>query len=117
MHLLPGSGQSVSAHATDARGGPSPRPTGDLGDQDPAATRASGIEVVHRVVDRAERVGLREHVPQAKWEPETTFADDVPHLGWKATGGARKVENGVDTFIFTDGMIRVQTVVYTVQPA
>ena len=45
------------------------------------------------------------------------FADDVLYLGWKATGGGRKVENGVDTFIFKDGMIRVQTVVYTVQPA
>ena len=56
-------------------------------------------------------------VPQAKWELETAFADDVLYLEWKATGGGRKVEDGIDTFIFQDGMIRVQTVVYTVQPA
>jgi hypothetical protein len=41
----------------------------------------------------------------------------VLYLEWKATGGGRRVEDGIDTFIFRDGMIRVQTVVYTVQPA
>ena len=56
-------------------------------------------------------------VPQAKWELATVFADDVLYLEWKATGGGRKVEDGDDTFIFKDGMIRVQTVVYTVQAA
>ena len=39
------------------------------------------------------------------------------YLEWKATGGGRRVEDGIDTFIFQDGMIRVQTVVYTVQQA
>ena len=56
-------------------------------------------------------------MPQAEWELDQTFADDVLYLEWKATGGGRKVDNGIDTFIFEDGMIRVQTVVYTVQPA
>jgi len=60
---------------------------------------------------------LLSDVPQAAWELDTTFADDVLYLEWKATGGGRKVEDGVDTFIFEDGMIRVQTVVYTVQAA
>jgi hypothetical protein len=60
---------------------------------------------------------LLSDVPQAGWELDTTFADDVLYLEWKATGGDRKVEDGVDTFIFEDGMIRVQTVVYTVQAA
>jgi ketosteroid isomerase-like protein len=60
---------------------------------------------------------LLSDVPQAQWELATVFADDVLYLGWKATGGGRKVEDGVDTFIFADGMIRVQTVVYTVQQA
>ncbi len=60
---------------------------------------------------------LLSDVPQAAWELDTTFADDVLYLEWKATGGGRKVEDGVDTFIFEDGMIRVQTVVYTVQTA
>jgi hypothetical protein len=74
---------------------------------------------VYRGKDGARQVftQLLSDVPQAAWELETVFADDVLYLEWKATGGGRKVENGVDTFIFKDGMISVQTVVYTVQPA
>jgi hypothetical protein len=60
---------------------------------------------------------LLSDVPQAKWELDTVFADDVLYLEWKATGGGRKVDDGIDTFIFRDGEIRVQTVVYTVGPA
>ncbi len=30
---------------------------------------------------------------------------------------ARKIEDGIDTFIFEDGLIRVQTVLYTVGAA
>jgi ketosteroid isomerase-like protein len=60
---------------------------------------------------------LLSDVPQAEWSLNTVFADDVLYLEWKATGGGRKVEDGIDTFVFSDGMIRVQTVVYHVQPA
>lgn len=60
---------------------------------------------------------LLSDVPQAQWELDTTFADDVLYLEWKATGGGRTVQDGIDTFIFQDGVIRVQTVVYTVGPA
>jgi ketosteroid isomerase-like protein len=74
---------------------------------------------VYRGKDGAREVftQLLSDVPQAEWELDQTFADDVLYLEWKATGGGRKVDNGIDTFIFKDGMIRVQTVVYTVQPA
>ena len=74
---------------------------------------------VYRGKDGARQVftQLLSDVPQAAWELETVFADDVLYLEWKATGGGRKVEDGIDTFIFEAGMIRVQTVVYTVQPA
>jgi hypothetical protein len=74
---------------------------------------------VYRGKDGAREVftQLLSDVPQAEWELDQTFADDVLYLEWKATGGGRKVDNGIDTFIFEDGMIRVQTVVYTVQPA
>jgi hypothetical protein len=41
-------------------------------------------------------------------------AAEAHNLEWKATGGGRRIEDGIDTFIFQDGMIRVQTVVYTV---
>ena len=74
---------------------------------------------VYRGRDGARRVftQLLSDVPQAEWDLEPVFADDVLYLAWKATGGGRKVEDGIDTFIFRDGMIRVQTVVYTVGPA
>lgn len=55
-------------------------------------------------------------MPQAQWDLETVFADDVLYLEWKAKGGGRTVDDGIDTFIFQDGLIRVQTVVYSVRP-
>jgi len=74
---------------------------------------------VYRGKEGARQVFTRllSDVPQAEWQLATVFADDVLYLEWKATGGGRKVEDGIDTFIFRDGMIRVQTVVYTVGPA
>ncbi|HZL81383.1 MAG TPA: nuclear transport factor 2 family protein [Demequina sp.] len=62
-------------------------------------------------------IQLLSDVPHAAWDLNQVFDDDVLYLEWKATGGGRKVEDGIDTFIFKDGMIRVQTVVYHVQPA
>lgn len=74
---------------------------------------------VYRGKDGARQVftQLLGDVPQAKWELDTVFVDDVLYLEWKATGGGRTVQDGIDTFIFQDGMIRVQTVVYTAQQA
>ncbi|MGZ4436291.1 MAG: nuclear transport factor 2 family protein [Nocardioides sp.] len=71
---------------------------------------------VYRGKDGAREVftQLLGDVPQAQWELETVFADDVLYLEWKAAGGGRRVDDGIDTFVFQDGMIRVQTVVYTV---
>ncbi len=73
---------------------------------------------VYRGKDGARQVftQLLGDIPQAQWQLETVFVDDVLYLEWQATGGGHKVEDGIDTFIFRDGMIRVQTVVYTVQP-
>ena len=73
---------------------------------------------VYRGKDGARQVftQLLSDVPQATWDLTTVFADDVLYLEWKAVGKGGKVDDGVDTFIFEDGMIRVQTVVYTVQP-
>lgn len=56
-------------------------------------------------------------VPGAKWElPTELFADDVMLLEWKAESEKAKVEDGIDTFVFRDGLIRVQTVRYTLTP-
>ena len=55
-------------------------------------------------------------VPNADWALPTQIYDgDVLFLEWTATSAATKVEGGIDTFIFRDGQIRLQTVRYTVQ--
>jgi len=55
-------------------------------------------------------------VPNAAWELKTQiYEGDVLFLEWAATSSATKVEDGIDTFVFQDGLIRVQTVRYTVQ--
>jgi predicted SnoaL-like aldol condensation-catalyzing enzyme len=57
-------------------------------------------------------------VPQATWDLKTTlFEDDILFLEWAAEGGGNRIEDGIDTFVFRDGLIRVQTVRYTLQPA
>jgi SnoaL-like domain len=56
-------------------------------------------------------------VPSAQWElPTMLFEDDILLLEWKAETETGKVEDGIDTFVFRDGLIRVQTVRYTVTP-
>lgn len=60
-------------------------------------------------------VQLLGDIPQARWElPTQVFEDDILLLEWKAESEKTKVEDGIDTFVFRDGMIRVQTVRYTV---
>ena len=56
-------------------------------------------------------------VPAAAWELKTLiYEGDVLFLEWAATAAETKVEDGIDTFIFRDGLIRLQTVRYTVLP-
>jgi hypothetical protein len=65
---------------------------------------------------RAGFTQLLADVPNAAWELKTqAYADDVLFLEWAADAAATFVEDGIDTFIFRDGMIRVQTVRYTLQ--
>ena len=61
---------------------------------------------------------LLSEVPQASWDIKTTiYENDVMLLEWGAEGGGKRIEDGIDTFAFCDGLIRVQTVRYTLQPA
>jgi hypothetical protein len=41
--------------------------------------------------------------------------DDVLFLEWAADAARTRVEDGIDTFVFRDGLIRLQTVRYTLQ--
>lgn len=62
-------------------------------------------------------VQLLADVPDATWElPTQIYADDVLLLEWKADSRSARVEDGIDTFVFQDGLIRVQTVRYTLIP-
>jgi uncharacterized protein (TIGR02246 family) len=55
-------------------------------------------------------------VPNASWELKTQIYDgDVLFLEWAAISASTMVEDGIDTFVFSDGLIRVQTVRYTLQ--
>jgi ketosteroid isomerase-like protein len=59
---------------------------------------------------------LLSDVPKANWTvPTQIFEGDVLFLEWTADAGATFATDGIDTFVFSDGLIRVQTVRYTVQ--
>ena len=65
---------------------------------------------------RAAFTRLLSDVPDADWTLKTQiYEGDVLFLEWTATSAATKVEDGIDTFVFRDGQIVVQTVRYTVQ--
>jgi ketosteroid isomerase-like protein len=56
-------------------------------------------------------------LPGASWElPTLIFEGDVLLLEWKAESEKAKADDGIDTFVFRDGLIRVQTVRYTLTP-
>jgi hypothetical protein len=62
--------------------------------------------------------GVLSQVPQAAWELKTTiFQDDILLLEWGAEGGGNRIQDGIGTFVFGDGLIRVQTARSTLQPA
>ena len=47
--------------------------------------------------------------------PTQIFEGDVLFIEWSANAASTRVEDGIDTFVFRDGEIVVQTVRYTVQ--
>ena len=55
-------------------------------------------------------------VPDAAWTLPTQIYDgDALFLEWTADSARTKVDDGIDTFVFADGQIRLQTVRYTLQ--
>jgi ketosteroid isomerase-like protein len=61
-------------------------------------------------------VKLLDELPNAAWDLKNQILDgDVLYLEWAADSAANRVEDGVDTFVFRDGMIWAQTVRYTLQ--
>jgi ketosteroid isomerase-like protein len=56
-------------------------------------------------------------LPGAKWDlPTQIYEHDVLFLEWTADARTNRVDDGIDTFVFKDGLIQVQTVRYTLTP-
>jgi hypothetical protein len=65
---------------------------------------------------RAGFAKLLADVPNAMWELKTQiYEGDLLFLEWTADSTAGQVDDGVDTFVFKDGMISAQTVRYSLQ--
>jgi ketosteroid isomerase-like protein len=70
------------------------------------------------------RAGIREgflsllaDLPDAEWAvPTQVFEGDVLFIEWSAVSAKNRVDDGVDTFLFRDGAIAVQTLRCTLQP-
>jgi hypothetical protein len=63
---------------------------------------------------RAAFAKLLVDVPNAAWDLKTQIYEGDPlFLEWTADSTAGRVDDGVDTFVFRDGMIWVQTVRYS----
>jgi ketosteroid isomerase-like protein len=59
---------------------------------------------------------LLSDVPDADWTLKTQiYEGDVLFLEWAADAGATFADDGIDTFVFSDGLIKVQTLRYTLQ--
>ncbi|NMH97611.1 nuclear transport factor 2 family protein [Pseudonocardia acidicola] len=59
---------------------------------------------------------LLKDLPNAKWEvPTQIFEGDVLFIEWNAVSETARAMDGVDTFVFGDDAIRVQTVRYTLE--
>ncbi|MEU9216849.1 hypothetical protein RKD37_001040 [Streptomyces ambofaciens] len=68
----------------------------------------TGREGVRRGID-----ALLADLPDADWQLTPQFAGDVLFLQWSAATDTHQVTDGVDTFVFRDGLISAQTVRYT----
>ena len=72
---------------------------------------ARGKDGVRRVFAQ-----LLDDLPNAAWDLKTQILEgDVLFLEWAADSAINRVDDGVDTFVFRDGMIRAQTIRYTPQ--
>jgi ketosteroid isomerase-like protein len=61
---------------------------------------------------------LLSDLPSAEWDvPTQIFEGDILFIEWNAASEKTKADDGIDTFVFRDGLIRVQTVRYTLQSA
>ena len=55
-------------------------------------------------------------VPKAQWTVKTMFVENILFLEWTADSDRARISDGVDTFIFQNGLIQIQTVRFTAVP-
>ena len=74
---------------------------------------------VHRGKEGARAVFTQalDVLQHATWQLDPVFADEVLYLEWKASADGVGIDNGVDTFVFRDGLIRFLTLSFTLVPA
>jgi len=60
--------------------------------------------------------GLFKALPKAQWGLKTIYVDNLLFVEWTGDSARASVSDGVDTFIFKDGLIQAQTVHYTIVP-
>ena len=76
------------------------------------AGAARGKDAIRRAFTK-----LLDDLPDAAWDLKNQIFDgDVLFLEWTADSATNRVDDGVDTFVFRDGTIWVQTVRYTPHP-
>ena len=59
---------------------------------------------------------LIQSLPKAQWKLKTIYAANVLFLEWTADSAQASVSDGVDTFIFQNGLITLQTLHHTTVP-
>ena len=59
---------------------------------------------------------LLQALPKAQWGVTTIYVDNVLFLEWTADSARASISDGVDTFIFENGLITLQTVHNTTVP-
>ena len=60
--------------------------------------------------------GILADLPEATWNvPTQIFEGNVLFIEWSAVSAAARVTDGIDTFVFDDDHIVVQTVRYTLE--
>lgn len=108
--------REVFAHHAEALG------AGDLDGiiadyrEDAVLITPAGVQRGHPGI-RAAFTRLLSELPDATWDLKTQiYEQDILLLEWAADARTNWVDDGLDTFVFADGQIRVQTVRYTLHP-
>jgi len=60
--------------------------------------------------------GLFKALPKARWGLKTIYVDNLLFVEWTGDSARASVSDGVDTFIFKDGLIQAQTARCTIVP-